>query len=121
MGSGDHHMALAIANLFDKSLPAQVNGNYRDAVKNWERRARAHVNGKLGFTHGTIEHAFHGRKSDRGYVTRWDMFLAHDFDPFADLKRNNFGVLEFAGGKPELERAFDRYLRSRQEDVNTLT
>jgi len=26
----------------------------------------------------------------------------------------------FAGNKPDLERAFDRYLRARNEDVNTL-
>jgi hypothetical protein len=43
------------------------------------------------------------------------------FDPSTDLKRNTDGVLEFAGNKPDLERAFDRYLRSREEDVNTLT
>jgi hypothetical protein len=30
-------------------------------------------------------------------------------------------VIEFAGNKPDLELDFDRYLRSRHEDVNTLT
>jgi hypothetical protein len=49
------------------------------------------------------------------------MFLDCGFDPAIDLKRNTFGVLEFSGVKPNLERAFDRYLRSREEDVNTLT
>lgn len=121
MGSGDHHMALALAGRVDTSLPANVNGNYRDAVERWEARALAHVNGKLGFVHGTIEHAFHGRKADRAYVDRWDMFVAHAFDPLSDLKRNTWGVLEFAGNKPALELAFDRYLRAREEDVNTLT
>ncbi len=49
------------------------------------------------------------------------MFLESAFDPVTDLKRNTYGVLEFSGAKPDLERAFDRYLRSREEDVNTLT
>lgn len=49
------------------------------------------------------------------------MFLDSGFDPAIDLKRNTHGVLEFSGAKPNLERAFDRYLRSREEDVNTLT
>jgi hypothetical protein len=49
------------------------------------------------------------------------MFLEHGFDPSTDLKRNTDGVIEFAGNKPNRERAFDRYLRSREEDVNTLT
>lgn len=121
MGSGDHHMALSLAGLADKSLPAGANGNYRDAVKRWEARAIEHVNGKLGFVHGTIEHAFHGRKANRAYISRWETFVEHAFDPVSDLKRNTHGVLEFAGNKPDLERAFDRYLRSREEDVNTLT
>jgi hypothetical protein len=61
------------------------------------------------------------RKTDRGYLSRRQMFLDNGFDPHTDLKRNACGVLEFAGNKPDLERAFDRYLRSREEDVNTLT
>lgn len=39
----------------------------------------------------------------------------------ASFKRNTYGVLEFSGGKPNLQRAPDRYLRAREEDVNTLT
>jgi hypothetical protein len=30
-------------------------------------------------------------------------------------------VIEFGGNKPDLERAFDRCLRSREEDANTFT
>lgn len=63
---------------------------------------------------------FHGRKGDRGYQSRWDMFVKHGFDPHEDLKRNSHGVLEFAGNKPELRREFDRYLQSRNEDINAL-
>ncbi|HEY3885361.1 MAG TPA: hypothetical protein VGL62_09160 [Vicinamibacterales bacterium] len=121
MGSGDHHMALGLVGAADKSMPGGVGAGYRSAVKIWESRATAEVNGKIGFVHGTIEHPFHGRKSDRGYVSRWQMFLDSGFDPNADLKRNASGVLEFSGAKPDLERAFDRYLRAREEDVNTLT
>ena len=46
------------------------------------------------------------------------MFLQHKFNPIYDLRRNTCGVLEFDGNKPDLERAFDCYLRSRQEDAN---
>ena len=121
MGSGDHHMALGLVGAADASMPGGVGAGYRAAVKIWESRAVAEINFKLGFVHGTIEHPFHGRKSDRGYLSRWQMFLDNGFDPHADLKRNASGVLEFSGAKPGLERAFDRYLRSREEDVNTLT
>jgi hypothetical protein len=121
MGSGDHHMALGMIGEFKSSLPAGVTPGYHNAVASWSARASAEINGKLGMSHGTIEHPFHGRKGDRGYQSRWSMFLDHGFDPATDLKRNSYGVLEFAGNKPDLERTFDRYLRSREEDVNTLT
>lgn len=74
----------------------------------------------IGYVGGTLEHMFHGRKGDRGYQSRWDMFVKHGFDPHEDLKRNSHGVLEFAGNKPELRREFDRYLQSRNEDINAL-
>ena len=121
MGSGDHHMALGMVGKALASLPGLVSAAYRDAVLIWSERAAAEINGKLGVSHGTLEHPFHGRKADRGYETRWGMFIDHGFDPHRDLKRNTHGVLEFAGNKPELERAFDRYLRAREEDVNTLS
>jgi hypothetical protein len=46
------------------------------------------------------------------------MFLRHAFDPITDLKRNTWGVLEFAGNKPGLEHEWDQYLRMRWEDDN---
>lgn len=120
MGSGDHHMALALAGKAEYSLPGGVSASYRDAVMRWQQRAVQHINGNIGYVPGTVEHLFHGRKADRGYLSRWDMFLRHAFDPVTDLKRNMSGILEWAGNKPELRREFDLYLRSRQEDSNSL-
>ena len=118
MGSGDHVMALALVGAADRSFPGEVAQAYRKAVMTWQARALTHVNLKLGFVPGTIEHSWHGSKTRRAYVDRWDMFLRHGFDPSTDLKRNTTGVIEFAGNKPALEQAFDRYLRSREEDGN---
>lgn len=118
MGSGDHHMALALAGLADYSMPIGTHNTYREAVKLWEERAGATIHGNLGYVPGTIEHLFHGKKTDRGYLSRWSMFLQHQFDPIRDLKRNAFGVFEFASNKPELRHDFDLYLHSRNEDCN---
>jgi hypothetical protein len=120
MGSGDHHMALALIGEANASLPAGVSDSYRREVKRWEGRALRHINRNVGHVAGTVEHMFHGRKSDRGYQSRWDMFVKHDFDPLEDLKRNSHGVLEFASNKPELRHDFDLYLQSRNEDINSL-
>ncbi|MGH6794449.1 MAG: hypothetical protein ACREDD_09010 [Methylocella sp.] len=120
MGSGDHHMALGIAGLADYSIPEEIGGAYRDAVKLWESRALVHVNRNLGYVPGTIEHRWHGDKTRRAYISRWDMFIKNQFNPQADLKRNSYGVLEFSGNKPDLERMFDNYLRDREEDSNII-
>jgi len=119
MGSSDHHMALALVGKADFSMPIGTSASYRAEVKRWERRAAQHINLNVGYVPGTVEHLFHGRKSDRGYQSRWDMFVAHAFDPHEDLKRNAHGVLEFATNKPELRHDFDLYLQSRNEDINT--
>jgi hypothetical protein len=120
MGSGDHHMALGLAGHAERSMPANTTESYRRHVMRWQARALAHVNGNIGYVPATIEHRFHGRKADRGYVSRWDMFVEHQFDPDEDLKKNSYGVIEWAGNKPELRRQFDLYLRSRNEDANSL-
>ncbi|MBV9784328.1 MAG: hypothetical protein JO264_10955 [Acidisphaera sp.] len=120
MGSGDHHMALALVGRAEASMPRGVSAAYARCVEQWQRRALRHVNYNIGFTRGTIEHFFHGRKGDRQYIPRWDMFLHHRFDPDLDLERNVWGVYEMAGNKPSLRRELDNYFRSRNEDVNSL-
>ena len=116
MGSGDHHMSLGLIGHADMSLPNAAAGSYRSAVKLWERRARQHIAGNIGYVPGIIEHLFHGKKENRGYETRWEMFIKHGFDPHEDLKRNAHGVFEFALNKPELRHDFDLYMHSRNED-----
>ena len=105
MGAGDYHMALGMIGKHEASLPGGVSQGYKNAISSWATRASLEVNGKLGFVHGTLEHPFHGRKVDRGYQNRWQIFLDTGFDPATDLKRNTYSVLEFAGNKPDLERA----------------
>jgi hypothetical protein len=121
MGSGDHHMALGLVGAVDRSWPGGTTASYQGHLRRWQDRAQRFVNGRIGAVPGIIEHRWHGRKTDRNYLGRWDMFLKHSFDPDTDLKRNANGILEWAGNKPELEREWDRYLRSRNEDANTIT
>ena len=118
MGAADHHQAVGLLGLVGRSFPKDVSRTYRDMLEAWQRRAVQAVNGRIGYVPGTIEHRFHGAKVNRQYWSRWQMFLRHGFDPITDLKRNTWGVLEFAGNKPELEHEWDQYLRSRREDDN---
>ena len=120
MGSADHHMACGLISQIEKSLPGECNTNYVNALKRWEARAVRAANYNIGFVPLSIEHYFHGRKQDRAYVSRWQMFLDHDFDPDNDLKKNSYGVIEFSGNKPTLTRMWDNYMRARREDVGSL-
>jgi len=120
MGAGDHHMALCLVGQAEKSIPAGTTAAYRRRLLQWQNRALHHINGNIGYVHGTIEHYFHGSKPKRQYLERWDMFVRHGFDPDTDLKRNSYGVLELEGNKPELRRELDLYFRSRDEDSNSL-
>lgn len=120
MGSADHHMALSLAGLVDRSYPAGTSQAYVAHLQRWQRRAQAYVNGRIAALPGIVEHRFHGSKQRRGYLDRWSLFVRHGFDPDTDLKRNSWGVIEWAGNKPELERQWDQYLRSRREDDNSI-
>lgn len=119
-GSGDHHLARALAGHVEYSVPKDIAPSYLAHLRTWQARAAQAVNGRIGYVPGTIEHRFHGRKPDRGYLSRWDILTRHGFDPLTDLKRNSHGVLEWSGGKPDLEREFTRYLENRNEDINSL-
>ncbi len=118
VGSGDHHMAMSLLKHAHISVPKQSSSTYKDLLIQWQDRAAKYHGLKIGYTRDTIEHMFHGRKEDRGYSSRWGMFIKHEFDPIQDIKRNTYGVLEFAGNKPELEREWEQYLNARNEDVS---
>jgi hypothetical protein len=121
VGAGDHHMALALIGKAEMSIPYTLYKNsYHNLLYAWETRANKYPGCKIGFIPNTIEHMFHGKKENRGYSHRWDMFVKYSFDPVFDIKRNRWGVLEFAGNKLQLEREWDRYLRARNEDINSL-
>jgi hypothetical protein len=53
------------------------------------------------------------RAKERPRLPALGVFLDNGFDPATDLKRNGYGVPEFAGNKPNLERDSDPYQRAR--------
>ncbi len=120
LGSGDHHMALALVGRAREGVPAGVTDGYVRTLMQWQARAQRAIRGNIGYVPGTIEHSWHGSKDKRAYASRWNILVRHRFDPFSDLKRNVWGVHELAGNKPELRHDIDAYFRSRNEDANLL-
>ena len=120
LGAADHHMALALVGKMEESLPAGIPPGYVKPIAEWQARANAHIAGNVGCVAGTIEHFWHGAKTRRRYVDRWQIIIGNQFDPSSDLKRNVWGVLELSGNKPMLRRDIDAYLRGRDEDSNMM-
>jgi hypothetical protein len=116
LGAGDHHMMGALIGKAHLTVPARIHPGYRRRVMDWQERAAEVVNQDLGYVRGTILHHFHGAKSNRRYVSRWDILVEHGFDPDADAYANAQGVLELAERKPALRDAVRRYFRQRDED-----
>lgn len=120
LGAGDHHMAWALAGRVHESVPGGVTPGYLAPLLAWQARAERHVMRSISAVSGTIEHRWHGDKSKRRYVDRWQWLVRELFDPGTDLKRNVWGVLELAGNKPALARDIIRYFETRDEDASTL-
>ena len=116
LGAGDHHMCGALIGKAHCTLPAGIHPNYRRAVELWQERADRAVHRDVGFVSGTISHFWHGKKSNRRYIQRWDVLCHNKFDPERDVFTNAQGVLELRHDRWNLRDGIRRYLRQREED-----
>ena len=116
LGASDHHMMGALVGKAHLTYPAGVHVNYKRQILAWQARAKAAVAGDLGYVRGTILHYFHGAKTNRKYVSRWDILVVHRYDPETDVYKNAHGVYELEDAKPSLRDAIRDYFRQRNED-----
>ncbi len=116
LGSGDRHMACAMIGKADYSYNKDVHPHYKDAVLEWERRCEAYVKRDIGYVSGTLTHAWHGSKANRGYKDRWKILVDHQFDPYKDIFRDTQGLYQLDDGKQGLRDEIRKYFRSRAED-----
>jgi len=96
-------MTLRMVGSHEVSVPAGVREGYKNSIAAWATRAALEVNDKVGFAHGTIEHLATAASATAAIKI---VDRCCGFDPAVGLKRNTFGVLEFTGAKPNLERRF---------------
>lgn len=115
LGSADHHMALGCRGSYSLSIHSMVHGNFMRLCHEWQERAMQVTHGIVGHTVGHLRHHFHGPMSRRGYIDRWNILVRHQFDPIADLRRDERGM-PLLIGKPHLEHDIRMYMRNRHED-----
>lgn len=120
LGAGDHHMALALIGQAERSLPRKVTKTYKDMVLDWQNVTERLVRRNVGFVPGLITHNWHGKKSDRKYVDRWDVLINNKFNPYSDLTTDAQGLLRLAEHDDPRHMALRddiyRYFRQRHED-----
>ena len=120
LGAGDHHMALGLIGQAKRSLPHKVSPGYAKMVFAWEKQALYSIKRNVGFVPGLITHAWHGSKSNRKYVERWQIITRNNFDPQLDLIRDSYGLwrLNMCYGERSIRLRDDIriYFRQRNED-----
>lgn len=115
IGAGDHHMAWSMVNQVTRSIHPKSNEAYRRKCTEWQDKAHRFLQGRIGYVPGYLEHFHHGPKARRNYWGRWEIQLAHDYDPYKDITYDAQGVLQLSGNiQAELD--ICRYNRSRMED-----
>lgn len=119
LGSGDRHMAMALLSNVNRSYPKGISAGYLDALKQWQRRATL-LQRNVGYMPGTITHAWHGPKVNRGYNTRWKILVDNAYDPRTDLKPDWQGLWQLEADEPRqiaLRDAIRHYFQVRNEDA----
>ena len=117
LGSGDNHMARSFIGRVETSFYAKINPNYRRMLLEWQDECAKYVNGNIGYVKTMINHYWHGKKRDRGYVDRWKILADNNFDPMIDLKKTNQGLYRLnLDAKPQFRDQLRAYFRSRNED-----
>jgi DNA-directed RNA polymerase subunit RPC12/RpoP len=90
---------------------------YRAQLLDWAQRWSEAVDGEVDYARLYITDMFHGKRDDRGYLTRHDILYRNAFDPARDLVRDPSGCLAWVAGKESLKREVEAYFLSRREDV----
>ncbi len=119
LGAADRHMALALINNVEHSVPAGISEPYKKMLMKWQDRANRHIKLDVGYVPGGIYHYFHGKKKDRKYADRWKILVDCAYDPETDLKKDAQGIYQIEDHDARQIRLRDllrAYFRSRNED-----
>jgi hypothetical protein len=115
LGSGDHHMALALIGKVDSSHPVNIHENYKNLLLKFQDKCTKN-NIKLGYVKGSLIHHWHGRLQDRKYVERWKFLTENKYDPTNDITYNKTKMIEFTDNGKRFNELFKTYFVERNED-----
>lgn len=90
---------------------------YSDSFLDWAKGWSEAVGAKVGYANLHISDMYHGKRSDRKYMTRRDLLYRHNYDPNSDISLDDTGLLDWTSEKSELHHDIEAYFLSRREDV----
>lgn len=85
------------------------------SVKNWKDK----VGGVLSYDYvaGTVHHIWHGDNGNRQYISRDQILIDNDFNPYKDIEIDpNNGLNRFCSDKLGLHKHIKEYFINRKED-----
>ena len=119
LGSGDHHMALALIGKVNLSHPGNIHTNYKNLLIGFQERCLKN-NLKLSYINGSILHHWHGRLEDRKYQERWNILTKENYDPLNDLYYTSEGYIQLTQTGKRFTSLLLNYFNERNEDNPTL-
>ena len=116
LGNGDAILADCLFDSFGiYHYTSKLTAAMADDMEHWRRRAFNGRQVRTGYLPVTVYHLWHGSFDDRGYCSKDDILLRHDFDPRNDLTLKG-ELYEWASDKPELHAEVADYFATRRED-----
>ncbi len=130
LGSGDWHMAHALVGAMTEqtTLVGTMQGHgsqefkvpaYTHALLHWQTLCERHIKRDVGDVPVTVGHWWHGKYRDRKYGSRGKIMTENDYNPYTDIKKDGFGVIQLETWEPRQIRIRDLcrdYFRTRNED-----
>lgn len=116
LGSGDHHMSLAIIGKVAMSHPESIHENYKHLLLEFESKCIKN-NLQLNYIPGTILHHWHGSLKNRKYQERWLILTKNKYDPTEDVYYNEYGVLGLSESGKRFVPMLKEYFNERNEDA----
>jgi hypothetical protein len=96
-------MAAGLIGKIDKTIHAPGTLEvYKKRLHGWQDRALRNVQKDVGYIPGAINHYWHGKKTDRKYLDRWQILVRNGYDPDCDITKDDQGIVYLTGNKIRL-------------------
>lgn len=114
VGSGDKMMAYAALGMWELGLQAgyKLHESFVSECRKWSEQAVPFRG--YDYIPGKLVHNYHGERSDRNYVNRWELLERFGFDPIRDIFYNENGVIQLADTQRDLQREVRQYFVDRK-------